>query len=228
MALLLSIDTATEIAGVCITRNDLVLAYEQNEDQKMHASFVQSAIANMLAQSGIKLKDLDAVAITEGPGSYTGLRVGFATAKGLCFAMNKPLITVNTLHVMAYASISQLTNSKDDEVETLYCPMIDARRMEVFMAVYDRNMEINIPPAAVILNEPGALDFANGKKVIFSGSGMDKIKNIEFTGIAIFNEKHHSVLHLAKLASEQYTQNNYADLAYSEPFYGKEFYSKSL
>lgn len=133
MPLILHIDTATNYASICISKDDVVLGFEENAEQKNHASFLQPAIKAMFAKCNFNLSDIDAVAVTNGPGSYTGLRVGLASAKGLCFALNKALILLNTLQVMAAASIE---SKKEEDIDILFCPMIDARRMEVFTALY--------------------------------------------------------------------------------------------
>ncbi len=149
--LLLNIDTATEHASICISRGEKVIDMEESSEQKNHAAFVQPAIVRLLAANQLQLADIDAVAVTIGPGSYTGLRVGLASAKGICYALNKPLVTVNTLQVMAQAAYNDcvLKGISIDE-QTLFCPLIDARRMEVFTAVYDARLaEIEAPYALV-------------------------------------------------------------------------------
>ena len=137
MAFILNIDTATEYAGVCISDAGNILAKEESNEQKNHAIFVQSAIKKILSELALKPVSIAAIAVTQGPGSYTGLRVGLASAKGLCYALNKPLILINTLEVMALASIEATKISGTDISKFLFSPMIDARRQEVFTALYD-------------------------------------------------------------------------------------------
>ncbi len=122
MALILNIDTATEYAGVCISNNNAVIAIEQSADQKNHASFVQPAIKKIIETSGYNLQMIEAIAVTAGPGSYTGLRVGLASAKGLCYALNKPLILLNTLEVMASAQIENVKIENKFADNILICP----------------------------------------------------------------------------------------------------------
>jgi len=221
--LLLNIDTATEHAGICLSNDQEILALTESAEQKNHAAFVQPAIEAMMRQTGIALKDIDAVAVTAGPGSYTGLRVGLSSAKGICFALQKPLILVNTLEVMAQALIS-------DEPElaaastTLFCPMIDARRMEVFTALYNTQLQEQQGPHALVL-EPGSFDTLLEKhRVIFSGSGHQKLQKILSHPHAIFAGVQHTAGHLATRALIAYNSNRFADLAYSEPIYTKEFF----
>src|SRR5687768_2649863 len=123
MALILNIDTATETAMVSLAENDSILSFAVNNNQKDHASFLHPAIQDIINKTNKTIGEVDAVAVTSGPGSYTGIRVGMAAAKGLCYALQKPLITLNTLEVIALSSIEKI---KED---ALYCPMIDARRM---------------------------------------------------------------------------------------------------
>jgi tRNA threonylcarbamoyladenosine biosynthesis protein TsaB len=135
MALILNIDTATETGGICIAEEGKTLAMAVNPEQKDHASWLHPAVEKIMRDAGCGMKDLQAVAVTAGPGSYTGLRVGMAAAKGFCYALGIPLITENTLKVMALAAKEQAPG------DGLLCPMIDARRMEVFTAVYQNDLE---------------------------------------------------------------------------------------
>jgi tRNA threonylcarbamoyladenosine biosynthesis protein TsaB len=240
LALLLNIDTATEYAGVCLSDNATVLAREQSNDQKNHATFIQPAIKKTLSASKYTLLEIDAVAVTAGPGSYTGLRVGLATAKGLCYALNKPLILINTLEIMAMASIeetdSQLKTGnlttgeagrKPETSNCLFCPMIDARRMEVFTAVYDGNLQPLVQPAAVILSAYTFKEYLDDHPIIFSGSGHIKFKTLVHYSNAVFTHVQHHVGHLAIRATKAFEQKQFADIAYSEPFYLKEFFTAS-
>ncbi len=223
MALLLNIDTATEYAGVCLSNNGQILAMEESADQKNHASFVQPAIKRVMAVAGQRLSAIDAVAVTGGPGSYTGLRVGLSSAKGLCYALNKPLIMVNTLEVMALASINEWQKCPKSAQNTLFCPMIDARRMEVFTALYDKELNPVLPPTAMVIDAASFYAELEDNVVVFTGSGSDKSQIIKHQN-AVFLQNKYSVASLAKLAGLYYTASNFANLAYSEPFYLKEFY----
>src|SRR6187431_295345 len=145
MALILNIDTAVDVASICLAKDGNVLSIARNESQKDHASWLHIAIKEIFEKNTLELGSVDAIAVTGGPGSYTGLRIGMATAKGICYALNKPLIALNTLHVMA--------NAAKKEKADLLCPMIDARRMEVFTAMYSKDLQIVKEPAAIELNE---------------------------------------------------------------------------
>jgi tRNA threonylcarbamoyladenosine biosynthesis protein TsaB len=226
MALLLNIDTANEQAGVCLSMDETVLATEQNGGQKNHASFIQPAIQKVMQTAGYALNAIDAVSVTGGPGSYTGLRVGLSTAKGLCYALNKPLIMINTLEVMAYASIIKTGHPTEAEGTVLFCPMIDARRMEVFTALYNSHLGEIIRPSAMVLDESSFQSELFAQKIIFSGSGSTKAKIIQHPN-AFFANVENTVETLSVLALMAYKASKFSPLAYSEPFYLKEFYKKA-
>ncbi len=231
MPLLLHIDTATEHASVCLTKNELVIGFAEHADQKNHGAFLQPAIQKLFQDAGYVLKNVDAISVSNGPGSYTGLRVGLASAKGLCYALNKPLILVNTLQVIAVAAIKKMDNTwqmQDDQTllpATYFCPLIDARRMEVFTAVYNSQLQIIVPPTAIIVDENSFAEQLTNHKIIFSGSGHQKLKALLQHQHATFSSVQHNAMHLGILAEQKFSKNDFSDLAYSEPFYLKEFYS---
>jgi tRNA threonylcarbamoyladenosine biosynthesis protein TsaB len=222
--LLLSIDTATEHASVCLTQGDELVVIKSNEDQKSHASFLQPAIKAICDEAGVQLSAIDAVAVTIGPGSYTGLRVGLASSKGICYALNKPIITLNTLQVMAYAAIKAYGQTVDNTM--LYCPMIDARRKEVFTAVYDHTLKEVEKPAAKVLDADSFKALLTTHKILVSGSGNIKAKEIlSSNSHLLFTDVKHSSLQLADLAYNDFRNGKFNSLAYCEPLYLKEFYS---
>ncbi len=228
MSLLLNIDTATEHASVCLSSDNMVLGMIESSEQKNHASFIQPAIQKLMAQSGHSLKDLDAVSVTAGPGSYTGLRVGLASAKGICFALDKPLILVNTLEVMAQSIVSHLQSSASViDPSTLLCPLIDARRMEVFTALYTLSLEEIEAPYALIIDEKAFTGEQYQKTIIFSGSGHQKLVDVIRHPKASFLHIQHNASHLAIRASISCQSGNFANLAYAEPLYVKAFFDTS-
>lgn len=226
MALLLNIDTATEYASVCLSEENKIVYVMESKDQKNHASFLQPAIETICRTTGIQLKEVDAISVTSGPGSYTGLRVGLSSAKGLCYALNKPLILVNTLEVMAEAAIKAYKASSEETI--LFCPMIDARRMEVFTAIYDKHFKIIKPPCALVLTENSFQEELLQFKIIFSGSGSIKMKKITNHPHSVFIDTIHNAANLATRAFIAYRQKQFSDLAYSEPSYLKEFYTAAI
>lgn len=227
MALLLNIDTATENASICLSDNGKTIAFEESREQKNHASFLQPAIQRILNEQSININQLDAVAVTHGPGSYTGLRVGLSSAKGICYAINKPLITLNTLEVMVEAMEKIVTTiiPVNNNLPVLYCPMIDARRMEVFTAVYTKEKEVLVEPCSMILDNESFSSQLSENLMVFSGSGHMKLKPILNTNNALFLNTVYSAGDMPVMAEKHFAAKTFANLAYSEPFYGKEFYN---
>ncbi|MES2331888.1 MAG: tRNA (adenosine(37)-N6)-threonylcarbamoyltransferase complex dimerization subunit type 1 TsaB [Bacteroidota bacterium] len=225
MPLLLNIDTATEHASICLSKGDTILGLIESTEQKNHASFVQPAIQQLMTESGYTLSQVDAIAVTSGPGSYTGLRVGLASAKGICYVLQKPLILVNTLEVMAQAILSHYqSNDQHIDPSTLLCSLIDARRMEVFTALYDPSLKEIEPPHALVIDEKAFSAQLSAHPMIFSGSGHHKLKDSLLHPAATFLNIQHNASQLAIRAVNAYQSNHFADLAYSEPLYVKEFF----
>jgi len=216
MAIILNIDTAINSASVCLSKEAKSLQFALNSDQKDHASWLHPAIQTVIAEAGMQTKDLEAIAVTIGPGSYTGLRVGLSAAKGLCFALNIPLISINTLELMAHTV-------KNEEAD-FFCPLIDARRMEVFMAVYNKNMEAVIKPCAMIIEKNSFDILLQSGKIIFSGNGSEKIKKVVSGPNALFKNSTTTAADMVNLSENKFLEKKFEDIAYTEPFYIKEFY----
>jgi len=216
MALILNIDTAVETASICLAKDGRLLLLDKNKDQKDHAGWLHPAIEAMMNETGYKLTDMDAFTVTIGPGSYTGLRVGLATAKGFCFALQKPLIVINTLQMMA--------NAATENAVELICPMIDARRMEVFTAIYNKKLEIIVEPLALVVDEKSFAKELALNKILFLGNGSKKFKSLCENKNAVFTEITADASNIISLSELQFSKNQFADLAYSEPLYLKEFY----
>lgn len=215
--MILNIDTAVQTASVCLAQDGVNIALKVNPSQKDHAAWLHVAIEDLLGQHHLSMDNLQAIAVSAGPGSYTGLRVGLATAKGLCYAMNLPLITASTLQMMAVAAQKEPTD--------LLCPMIDARRMEVFTAIYNNNLTEVMAPSNIILSEAFLHDQLENNTITFFGNGSSKFAKLINKKHAFFKEIDATAEHLAKLSNTLFLQQKFSDLAYSEPFYGKEFYS---
>lgn len=220
MSLILNIDTTLEKAQVSFAKDGLVLKTMSNTEQKEHAAFVQHAIDQLIQYAGIALQDVDAVAVAAGPGSYTGLRVGMASAKGLCYALKKPLIALSTLEILTVAALEQT----EDLPHSFYlCPMIDARRMEVFTAIYEPDLVEILPPCSIILDEHSLTKFLAEKHVLFYGNGAIKWKKICTHPYAVFPVAERLDSAMALHAHRAYVNNIFADLAYAEPLYVKDF-----
>lgn len=226
MALILHIDTATSYAGVCLSNQENILATAENHDTKNHASFLQPAIRKIMHDTGHDLKELDAVAVTGGPGSYTGIRVGMSSAKGICFALEKPLIVLNTLQVIAQAALDQLAVEQlPFKKEGLLYPMIDARRMEVFSAVYTHELSEKSAATALILNEAFFAGLPQNQALLFCGDGAAKIPGAALQPNMQISNAQHGVNHMVKLALSAYALRQFANLAYVEPLYAKAFFN---
>ena len=218
MAIILAIETSTKNCSVALFKDSNLLSFMQSDKQEfVHPEQLNNYIQNIVALSKINLKDIDAIALSKGPGSYTGLRIGTSTAKGLCFALEIPLISVSTLQAMAF---SMKQNSSVD----LYCPMIDARRDEVFCALYDnQNKEIRRVQADIV--DASTYTSFLDKKILFFGNGALKCKEILCHKNAIF--VNHDIYPCAKnlgvLSYIKYCSKEFEDTAYFEPYYLKDF-----
>lgn len=220
MALLLCIDSSTTHASVAVAKDAVLLGIKTSASQKEHASFLQPAIKNLLLELGLELKQLDAIAVTTGPGSYTGLRVAMATAKGLSFALNIPLIGIPTTLVMTVAAREQIA----DETGFALCPMIDARRMEVFTAIYSPKLELLSPITPKVLDADFYIQELADNPVYFFGDGATKWQNICTSNNAHFITTNWNSKHMTAISEQYYHQKQFLSLAYSAPEYGKGFH----
>ncbi len=214
---ILQINTAFNEASIGIGLNGALVDETINTTQQEHAGFLQPAIQEICQRTGIDLKTLAAVSVMNGPGSYTGLRVGLAAAKGICYALKIPLICIHTLDWIAFGNQS-------DNID-LVCPMVDARRMEVFTGLYSREMNRVLEPTALVLEEQSFSAELAEQKISFVGNGAAKWKDICQHPHAFFPEAIHDAGHFANMSLQAYQQEKFADLAYAEPFYTKEFFN---
>ncbi|RYZ29985.1 MAG: tRNA (adenosine(37)-N6)-threonylcarbamoyltransferase complex dimerization subunit type 1 TsaB [Chitinophagaceae bacterium] len=217
MALLLHIDTAVQSASVCLSDDKNILGELTNASERESASWLHTSIQDLLRSNNLQVKQLNAIAISAGPGSYTGLRVGMAAAKGLCYSHNIPLISINTLQLMA-ASVANPTTD-------LLCPMIDARRMEVFTALYNQSLQEVRKPTNLILDENCFEDYLKETSITFFGNGSEKAKPIIQHPNALFASVTTSASSMIALALDKFDTKQFSDLAYTEPLYIKDFHS---
>jgi len=217
MAFILNIETATTVCSVALSDNEKLVAVREVNAGYTHAENITVFIDEVLKEAGLGPSDLDAVAVSRGPGSYTGLRIGVSAAKGLCYALDIPLIAVDTLAAMAQG----MKSAKD----VLLCPMIDARRMEVYCAVYDGSGREREPVSAKIIDESSFAGILEKNRVIFFGDGAAKCKAVlgKNSHAVFVDDIHPSSKHMIPLAWEKFSEKEFADLAYFEPFYLKEF-----
>ena len=220
--MILQIETATTSCSVAIAHNGHVLAFKELDQRNIHAEVITLFIESVFAGAGKQYSDLDAVAISSGPGSYTGLRIGVSTAKGLCYALDKPLIAIETLKAMADGIVfNPDTNLPTD---TLLCPMIDARRMEVFTAVFDNKGSKVIPTTALIIDQDSFADLLTQHEIIFFGDGAAKCRNaITHPNARFIDGFTNSAVHLTAAAKTNFDTGIFENLAYFEPYYLKDF-----
>lgn len=219
MAFILHIDTALQKAFVGVSKDGILLHEAKSDNPMSHAAFVQPAIQEVLKTLGLSLQEIDAIGVTSGPGSYTGLRVAMASAKGLCYALQKPLLSVSTLQVLAYAATDSFPGC------AVYCPMIDARRNEVFTALYDEQLNILAAPHALILEPSSFADVLKDNPVVYFGNGSIKWQQmIAPNSNASFEAIEYDGRHLSFLLFKSFKNKQFKDVAYAEPSYLKDFY----
>jgi tRNA threonylcarbamoyladenosine biosynthesis protein TsaB len=222
---ILNIETSTNICSVSISENGNLTSYAETDESDSHSRLLTILIDKNLNESGIKIQEIDAVAVSKGPGSYTGLRIGISTAKGICFGLSKPLIAIDTLLSLAI-NISENSDSKKlaGDKKLLYCPMIDARRMEVYSAFYDKNFNKIREIQADIIDLDSYSDILSENIVLFGGTGSHKCKEIINNPNAVFIENiRASARYMSKLSHLSFENREFAETAYFEPFYLKEF-----
>jgi tRNA threonylcarbamoyladenosine biosynthesis protein TsaB len=217
---ILHLETSSTVCSVCISEDEKILDKEEIDIGYTHAENLHVFIQSISQRSGVELKSLDAVAISSGPGSYTGLRIGMSAAKGLCQALGIPLIGISSLASLSYNARRVKTK------KSFYIPLLDARRMEVYFAVYDESMNEVIKPAALIINKDTVSVFKAFNNAIFFGSGMEKCKEIlESTGQYEYLEGIvHSSVFTVEPALKKFKDKDFLDVAYCEPDYLKDFF----
>lgn len=219
MALILSLETSTSVSSVALCKDsELIISCILSKEKSNSGSLVKM-IQNAVEFSECNLKDLEGIAVSKGPGSYTGLRIGTSVAKGLCFALDIPLIAINTLESMALGINKYNTEKK------FLCPMIDARRMEVYCMVLDHHLNVIQDTKAKIIDESSFSDLLENHQIIFFGDGAEKtLKIIGKNTRAHFIENFFpQAAYIGAMAYQKYREKDFEDLAYFEPFYLKEF-----
>ena len=214
---ILNIETSTKACSVAIHNDGKLLNCKESVTEEFsHSEKLLLFISDVMNESRISFSQLNAVAVSMGPGSYTGLRIGVSTAKGLCYALDIPLISVSTLQAMAYGMLSV---SKAD----LFCPMIDARRMEVYSAFFDSD-NIMVREVQADIVDGSSYDVELRKKVIFFGDGSDKLKDVIKHKNAIFQSDFYpSAEFIGVLSYNKFVESDFEDVAYFEPYYLKDF-----
>jgi tRNA threonylcarbamoyladenosine biosynthesis protein TsaB len=223
MALILSIESSGDLGSVAIHQSGKLIREIELEESRQHASNLAPAIESLIQQAKIELQNIDAVAVSKGPGSYTGLRIGASLAKGISYALSKKIIGVDTLDVIAYNAKKYAL--KDD----LLCPMIDARRMEVYCKLLDNDFNEQFPTTAVIVEGLLFADFLKQKRVLFFGNGVEKCKKYlnNHTNVLFAENIMQDANALGQLAYKKFINNQFEDVSGFEPFYLKEFFIRN-
>jgi tRNA threonylcarbamoyladenosine biosynthesis protein TsaB len=222
--MVICIETATNLCSVALINSAGVISLKESTDLKSHASMLTVFIGEILKENGITAQELEAVAVGKGPGSYTGLRIGVSVAKGIAYGASLPLIAIETTLSMFWGIAGRIGEFSDDETNTLFCPMIDARRMEVYNAIYDAQGNRAKDISADIITEESFSDIPESKKIIFFGDGSAKCREvIKRKNIHFADDFRISAAHMLKPVCRALTNRDFEDVAYFEPFYLKDF-----
>ena len=218
MANILLIETSAETCSVAMACDGKIIGFQMSDEPMQHATHLPVYIETAMKLIREQNITLDAIAVSSGPGSYTGLRIGVSTAKGLCYALGCKLIALNTLKIIATALRQQ------GPANAIICPLIDARRMEVYTAIYDCNLNELSPAEAKIIDENSFADI--DRPIYFCGNGAEKCSTVIKNPNAQFDTTIKPIANMmVELAEEAYSNNQFEDVAYYEPFYLKEFYT---
>jgi len=222
--MILCLETATDLCSVALCNSAGVVSLRESNELKSHASMLTVFIEELLKESGVHPRELEAVAVSKGPGSYTGLRIGVSVAKGMAYAASIPLLAVDTTFAMFYGLSGEISKESWSDMNTLFCPMLDARRMEVYYSIYDfagRNIK---DISAEIIDESSFNDIPASQKMIFFGNGALKCKEVINRQNAIFADDFRmSASYLRLPAYNAFENRRFEDVAYFEPFYLKDF-----
>ncbi|GAB3520291.1 tRNA threonylcarbamoyladenosine biosynthesis protein TsaB [Emticicia fontis] len=226
MAIILSIETSTKGCSTAIHQDTQLLALSELFHEKSSSGMLTTLIQHVVKVSGLDFQQIDAIAVAKGPGSYTGLRIGVSTAKGLCFTLDKPLLAVNTLQALAW-QVHSIAQSAYINQAPLLCPMLDARRMEVYCALYRTdNLEQASPTEAKIIDENSFAEILENQKIIFFGDGAAKCREVLGrypNAIFLSQTINPSAKGIGVLAYEAFQNNQFENVADFEPYYLKEF-----
>ena len=222
MATILHIETSTDVCSVALTTESQVLDHRENYEGQTHATLLSQYVKEMLDYARSREMKLDAIAVSIGPGSYTGLRIGLSEAKGLAFGLGVPLIGINTLKLM---TVSTMFNHFIEDEKVLFVPMIDARRMEVYTAAYTSALQAVVEPQAMILDEQSfEAQLKQGYTLVLMGNGSDKARQVlTHEGVRFIEGIKPVAVDMLALAEKAYRENDFIDVAYSTPLYLKEF-----
>lgn len=225
MPVILHIETATQVCSVALSVNGSILQIRETSDKNSHSSTVTVFTEEIMKSAAMPFSALDAIAVSKGPGSYTGLRIGVSTAKGICYAVDKPLIAISTLQSMAAGAKKGMESLGTPSHDILLCPMIDARRMEVYNGLFDRELKQAREIRAEIITESSFAAELAGCEVWFFGDGADKCKTVlgNHPNARFIDDFKLSASFMVNLAEEKYNRSEFEDVVYFEPYYLKDF-----
>jgi tRNA threonylcarbamoyladenosine biosynthesis protein TsaB len=217
---ILHLETSSTVCSVSISENGKLIYFQEEDNGFTHAEHLHVYIQNAMRDTSVFATELSAVAVDEGPGSYTGLRIGMSSAKGFCYALSIPMITINSLKILSIAAHKHHPGAK------YYFPLIDARRMEVYAAVFDKELQPVVSPEAFVVNEEQADKWKAFEGACFFGSGMNKCKELlsSIPNASFLDDIKVSSKYMIDEAYRKFVNKEFADVAYSEPLYAKEFY----
>jgi len=222
MPLILNIETSSPICSVCLSRDETILDFREDRTGNSHAKILTVFIDDLFKSNNLSLSELDAVAVSAGPGSYTGLRIGTSVAKGLCYALNKPLISVPTLLALAVG-----IQKKANATGAYYMPAMDARRMDAYVAVYNSELNEVYPTNCVTLNEEFENSLKSFEKIFVGGNASDKCKSVIKSSNFIYTEQVDcDARSMVSVSNTKFLKSEFENTAYFEPFYLKEFPAK--
>ena len=221
--MILCLETATPVCSVALNDGCCTLALRETEGQNAHSEKITNFIREAMETAGIDYRQLDAVAVSKGPGSYTGLRIGVSTAKGICYAADVPLMAIDTLEAMAYGMKEKLGSQLAEN--DMLIPMIDARRMEVYAAVFDANLNKIEDTAALVIDENAFEDLRKDRRLWLFGDGAPKLSKLfeNQPNITVIDGFKPSAAFMRNLADKALREHDFVDVAYFEPFYLKDF-----
>lgn len=222
MGKILNIETSTRVCSVALAIDGKGVSIRESDIKNAHAESITIFSQEVVKEANLSFDELDAIAVSKGPGSYTGLRIGVSTTKGFCYALNKPLIAVSTLQALAFGMKEKISEHAEN---FLLCPMIDARRMEVYAAVFDHQLNEIRETQAEIIEENSFSEQIGENKVIFAGDGADKCKPIlgQNSNAIFFDDFQASAAFLCEIAEQKFNNQEFEDVAYFEPYYLKDF-----
>lgn len=223
VALILHIESSSTVCSVALSNNTDLIDCKELDNGYTHVENLHVFIEQLLSENNISASQLNAISVSSGPGSYTGLRIGYSAAKGLAYALNIPLIAIDTLQAMCVSAKNNVNISAN------FCPIIDARRMEVYCAVYDSNLNNIKPTSALIIDDTSILQFETHTPIYFFGDGMPKAKELlsKLKNVHFLDSIKPSAKAMIKLAYDKYQTQGFENTAYAEPFYLKEFFFQS-